>query len=143
MKATIIILAYIIVGVVSGLFFFRKMFAEIYGDNLKKIHLWQTAVLFIGWPLFLLIIAVFRPYIIECYLCRSGYVARDSTGELHYFPDKPTKSEVLSRWEGDNAVLLPEDSFTFVTWNDEEPKEAGMTVRLLKMDNIKQKIGEK
>lgn len=137
MKATIIILAYIIVGVMAGLFFFRKMYADIYGDNLKKVHLWQVAVLFLGWPLFLLVVALLRQYIVQCYYVSSGYVARDGNGELHYFPDKPTKSENSSRWEGDNAVLLPEGLFAWVTWSDDEPKESEMKVNLNKMDNIR------
>lgn len=140
MKAVIIILAYIIVGVVAAILLFRKMYADIHGEFVPKIHLWQIAVLLFGWPMFWIVIALLRKFIIECYLPGSGYVARDGNGDLHYFPEKPTKLESALQWKGENTIQLPGDEFAWVTWSDEEPKEANIIVKMKRMDNIKLKL---
>lgn len=59
-----------------------------------------------------------------CKAAETGWIARDSTERLYFYPEKPTKK--IKTW-GLASDLVPIDyfissnSFEFITWEDEEP----------------------
>lgn len=60
-----------------------------------------------------------------CELIRDGYIARDSNGEIWWYSYKPHKA-AEGDWDGSGEFILPLEmfhgiSFTFITWEDEQP----------------------
>lgn len=60
-----------------------------------------------------------------------GWVARDHDCNLHFHSVKPTKSYSLCSW-GSNleAIRLKPELFTSVKWEDDEPTETEITIKI-------------
>ncbi|MDO4929613.1 MAG: hypothetical protein Q4E59_00610 [Bacteroidales bacterium] len=59
-----------------------------------------------------------------------GYIARDKSGDLFFYADKPHKADG-NIWLSDDPndyVKLPRLFFTELKWEDEEPRRVTITV---------------
>ena len=64
-----------------------------------------------------------------------GWIARDESGFIYYYSVKPHKSLRFSQWcvgRSHQLVLLSDDIFPFVKWEDEEPTPCEITIKLKK-----------
>ena len=57
-----------------------------------------------------------------CEYAQEGWIAREESGSLYYFAEKPTTKDIYGHWvDGGNFSLIIEGLFPFITWEDEEP----------------------
>lgn len=57
------------------------------------------------------------------------WVARDKSGDLYAYPNKPLKNE-CGFWEGISFGRIPDlDCFLDIAWSDEEPTEVELVIK--------------
>lgn len=58
-----------------------------------------------------------------------GWVARDKSGRIYLYEDRPTKHKTCYFANG-GVFVIPESAFTNVKWSDEEPTKVKITITI-------------